>query len=90
MILSGRVAHNGQIAATTLPVVNVGNREHPKYLPAEVCTTLTWQNSRSKNGPKQTMELINFAFVRHGRMHTFSTTTVSMPLVFLRRAIQFW
>ena len=44
-----------------LPVVNVGNVEHPSYLPMEVCVVLQGQNARVVLPPKQTQEMIKFA-----------------------------
>ncbi|KAG4427462.1 hypothetical protein IFR05_017056, partial [Cadophora sp. M221] len=43
------------------PVVNVGNREHPMYLPAEVCVVLPGQPIGRRLSPLQTQEMITFA-----------------------------
>lgn len=45
----------------TLPVVNVGSRERPTYLPAEVCEVLPGQNANTKLSPEQTQKMISFA-----------------------------
>ena len=50
-----------RIADPNLPVVNVGNKENPSYLPAEVCIVLPGQFSQSKLDPSQTQEMIKFA-----------------------------
>ena len=44
-----------------MPVVNVGTRAIPIYLPAEVCEVLPGQVSRSKLNARQTSNMINFA-----------------------------
>lgn len=43
------------------PVVNVGNREHPSYLPAEVCVALPGQTIKRRLSPDQTQKMISFA-----------------------------
>lgn len=43
------------------PVVNVGTREKPIYLPPEVCSVLPGQNARTKLSPEQTQGMIRFA-----------------------------
>jgi hypothetical protein len=44
-----------------LPVVNVGNRENPSYLPAEVCVVLPGQTIKRRLSPDQTQQMITFA-----------------------------
>lgn len=44
-----------------VPVVNVGSRENPSYLPVDVCVVEPGQNSTSKLSPQQTKEMIAFA-----------------------------
>ncbi|KAL9010648.1 MAG: hypothetical protein Q9173_004437 [Seirophora scorigena] len=53
--------HKRSIASSDLPVVNVGNRENPSYLPAEVCVVMPGQNSQAKLDPAQTQQMIRFA-----------------------------
>ncbi|TVY86725.1 Protein argonaute 1B, partial [Lachnellula willkommii] len=43
------------------PIVNVGNREHPNYLPAEVCVVLPGQTIKRRLSPDQTQQMITFA-----------------------------
>lgn len=43
------------------PVVNVGNRENPSYLPAEVCLILPGQTVKRRLSPNQTQNMITFA-----------------------------
>ncbi|OJD25785.1 hypothetical protein ACJ73_02841 [Blastomyces percursus] len=47
-----------------LPVVNVGSREKPSYLPAEVCHVLPGQPANAKISPQQTQHMIRFAVQR--------------------------
>jgi hypothetical protein len=42
-------------------VVNVGNREHPSYLPAEVCVVLPGQTIKRRLSPDQTQNMIRQA-----------------------------
>ncbi|KAL2015718.1 hypothetical protein VTK56DRAFT_4914 [Thermocarpiscus australiensis] len=44
-----------------LPVVNVGTRENPTYLPPEVCVVMPGQSANSKLDPGQTQQMIRFA-----------------------------
>lgn len=44
-----------------LPVVNVGNKEFPSYLPVEVCVVLQGQNANVVLPPEQTAKMITFA-----------------------------
>lgn len=60
-ILSVWTAHSRTIKNDNLPVVNVGNRENPSYLPAEVCVVLPGQSYQSKLGPVETADIIKFA-----------------------------
>lgn len=43
------------------PVINVGNRENPVYLPAEVCVVEPGQTIKRRLSPEQTQKLISFA-----------------------------
>ncbi|KAL2371462.1 hypothetical protein RJ035_001965 [Blastomyces gilchristii] len=47
-----------------LPVVNVGSKEEPIYLPAEVCHVLPGQPANAKISPQQTQNMIRFAVRR--------------------------
>lgn len=53
--------YNRTIANVDLPVVNVGNREKPVYLPAEVCVVVDGQSSRKKLSPGATNRMMRFA-----------------------------
>lgn len=44
-----------------LPVINVGTRENPSYLPAEVCIVQPGQPAKTKLSPQQTQKMIQFA-----------------------------
>ncbi|KAJ5471191.1 hypothetical protein N7530_008548 [Penicillium desertorum] len=44
-----------------LPVVNVGTRDKPVYLPVEVCEVEAGQPVKSKLSPKQAQNMLNFA-----------------------------
>ncbi|KAI9661480.1 MAG: hypothetical protein M1831_003002 [Alyxoria varia] len=48
-------------AAKDLPVVNVGKKANPVYLPAEVCTVLQGQPASQVLSPDQTANMIKFA-----------------------------
>ncbi|RFU76037.1 hypothetical protein TARUN_6198, partial [Trichoderma arundinaceum] len=56
--------YNIRITDPRLPVVNVGNRENPVYLPLQVCHVLPGQPSNSKLDPTQTQQMIRFAVRR--------------------------
>ena len=43
------------------PVVNVGNKENPSYLPMEVCIIMPGQSSPAKLDPEQTASMIRVA-----------------------------
>ncbi|KAH8806441.1 QDE2 protein [Hyaloscypha sp. PMI_1271] len=43
------------------PVVNVGNRENPNYLPAEVCQVLPGETLKCRLSPGQAQAMITFA-----------------------------
>ena len=43
------------------PVLNVGNKENPSYLPVEVCVIMPGQSSQSKLDPGQTANMISVA-----------------------------
>ncbi|KAL4890621.1 ribonuclease H-like domain-containing protein [Aspergillus ambiguus] len=44
-----------------LPVVNVGTRDNPSYLPVEVCMVEPGQPAKAKLSPNQTRNMLNFA-----------------------------
>lgn len=44
-----------------MPVVNVGTRDRPSYLPVEVCEVEPGQPASSKLSPNQTRNMLNFA-----------------------------
>ncbi|KAL5336701.1 ribonuclease H-like domain-containing protein [Aspergillus crustosus] len=44
-----------------MPVVNVGNREKPSYLPVEACRVEPGQPAKAKLTPNQTREMMKFA-----------------------------
>ncbi|MCJ1247072.1 hypothetical protein MMC30_004283 [Trapelia coarctata] len=56
-----RTTHGRTIGNPNIPVVNVGNRENPSYLPVEVCVVMPGQSSQSKLDPAQTQQMIRFA-----------------------------
>ena len=49
------------ITDVTLPVINVGNRDNPMYLPAQVCQIEQGERFKSELLPSQTKQMINFA-----------------------------
>jgi hypothetical protein len=54
-------AYNITIKNPGLPVVNVGNRQNPSYLPPQVCDVLPGQPSKAKLSASQTQSMIRFA-----------------------------
>ncbi|KAJ8119976.1 hypothetical protein O1611_g10486 [Lasiodiplodia mahajangana] len=54
-------AYKIAIRDPNLPVVNVGTKEKPTYLPAQVCTILPGQPMRRQLSPGQTSKMIAFA-----------------------------
>ncbi|KAF2805607.1 putative RNA interference and gene silencing protein [Mytilinidion resinicola] len=58
--------YNIAVANPRVPVVNVGNRANPTYLPAQVCHVMPGQNSKSKLDAGQTQQMIRFAVRRPG------------------------
>ncbi|KKA19108.1 Qde2-like protein [Rasamsonia emersonii CBS 393.64] len=44
-----------------VPVINVGTRQNPSYLPAEVCIVEPGQPANTKLSPQQTQKMIQFA-----------------------------
>ena len=50
-----------RVDADDLPVVNVGNREHPTYIPAELCTVVPAQYLRSRLTIGQAQRMEQFA-----------------------------
>lgn len=45
----------------SLPVINVGSRQNPSYLPPDVCQVEPGQASNTKLTPSQTQQMIRFA-----------------------------
>ncbi|KAH6960011.1 PAZ domain-containing protein [Ilyonectria sp. MPI-CAGE-AT-0026] len=72
-LINGRAAYGISIADSHLPVVNVGNRENPTYLPAEVCYVMPGQPANTKLDPKQTQQMIRFAVRKPWENATFIT-----------------
>ncbi|KAI3322094.1 Piwi-domain-containing protein [Xylariaceae sp. AK1471] len=56
--------HGIRISNPNLPVVNVGNRENPSYLPPQVCYVLAGQPANHKLNQMQTQKMIQFAVRR--------------------------
>ncbi|KAL2831778.1 ribonuclease H-like domain-containing protein [Aspergillus cavernicola] len=57
-----------------LPVVNVGTRDQPSYLPVEVCSVEPGQAAKAKLSPNQTREMLKFA-VRSPAQNAMSIVT---------------
>lgn len=57
-----KIAYNRRLkAASTVPVVNVGNNQKPVYLPAEVCEVLPGQVYGGDQHPKMLQNMIKFS-----------------------------
>ena len=57
-----------------MPVINVGTRQNPSYLPADVCIVVPGQPSVAKLSPTQTQQMIRFA-VRKPAQNAHSIVT---------------
>ncbi|KAK0647518.1 Protein argonaute-2 [Lasiodiplodia hormozganensis] len=57
-------AYGRRIADPSLPVVNVGTRDHPSYLPPEVGVVMPAQPAKSKLDAEQTAQMIKCAVRR--------------------------
>ena len=56
--------HNITIANPEVPVLNVGTKENPSYLPAQVCEVLPGQAASAKLSSGQTDQIRGFAVRR--------------------------
>ncbi|KIW12117.1 hypothetical protein PV08_09391 [Exophiala spinifera] len=54
-------AYNIVIKNTKMPVLNVGNKQKPVYIPAQVCQVPEGQHASTKLSPRQTSAMIGFA-----------------------------
>ena len=62
--LIDREGHGQTVRDQNLPVVNVGTRDNPSYLPAQVCSVLPGQPASAKLSPQQTTAMLSFAVRR--------------------------
>ena len=69
-----------------MPVINVGNRGHPIYLPPEVCTVVEGQFWRSKLNTLQSRQMIKVA-VRKPWENAFSIVKDGKTAVGLSRQV---
>ena len=69
-----RRTYNKIVQDPRLPVINVGDRQNPSYLPVDVCNVMRGQASNAKLNPAQTQQMISFA-VRKPVMNATSITT---------------
>ncbi|KAI9795475.1 MAG: hypothetical protein M1833_007005 [Piccolia ochrophora] len=53
--------YNIRLSNPEAPIVNVGNAEHPCWMPAELCNVIPGQVARKKLSPEQTQEMIKVA-----------------------------
>jgi hypothetical protein len=65
-IANSHVAYNLRINDPKLPVINVGNSDHPTYLPVQVCHVVPGQTSNSHVhvDATQAQQMIKFAVRR--------------------------
>lgn len=49
---------------SSFPVINVGNREKPTYMPVDICEVYPGQVAREKLTPAQMEEMVEFAAQR--------------------------
>lgn len=57
-------AYNITVEDPSLPVINVGSRQNPSYLPPDVCQVDPGQASGDKLSRSQTQQMIRFAVRR--------------------------
>jgi hypothetical protein len=62
--LTHLLAYGITVTDPSLPVINVGTRQNPSYLPPDVCVVLPGQPSGAKLTPGQTQQMIRFAVRR--------------------------
>jgi eukaryotic translation initiation factor 2C len=55
-------------------VINVGTRDSPSYLPAQVCEVMPGQPANAKLSPAQTQQMIRFAV----RKPTYNAQSIVM------------
>ncbi|KAH7014059.1 ribonuclease H-like domain-containing protein, partial [Macrophomina phaseolina] len=75
-----RQRHNITVSDTDLPVVNVGSRQNPSYLPAQVCVVRPGQHSNEKLSRIQTQQMIRFA-VRKPHLNAQSIVTSGARMI---------
>lgn len=63
-----------------LPVVNVGSREKPSYLLAQVCLVIPGQPSKAQLSPAQTQQMIRFAVLKPVQ-NAASIITSGVPMI---------
>ena len=85
-------------------MVNVGSRDNPSYLPAQVCNVKPGQPANSKLSPAQTQQMIGFAVRKPlynaqsivssgGQLLGFEPTNPTLvrnPQLFIIYANSFW
>lgn len=57
-------AYNIVVKDPTLPVINVGTKDNPSYLPVDVCDVRAGQPAGTKLSSSQTQQMIRFAVRR--------------------------
>ncbi|RYP16592.1 hypothetical protein DL765_005053 [Monosporascus sp. GIB2] len=75
-----RQTYNISLKEVELPVINVGTRENPTYLPPEVCDILPGQTAGTKLSPNQTANMIGLA-VRKPSANAISIVGEGISLV---------
>ncbi|OQU96381.1 PAZ domain-containing protein [Cladophialophora immunda] len=69
-----RSQYNIAVSEPKLPVVNVGSKDRPSYLPAQVCMVIPGQTCNTQLSPSQTQQMIRFA-VRKPAQNAMSIVT---------------
>lgn len=69
-----------------MPVVNVGTRENPSYLPVEVCLVEPGQPAKSKLTPMQTRNMLSFA-VRGPASNAYSIVSKGTAVLGLKNLL---
>ncbi|KAH2990860.1 hypothetical protein KXV72_003163 [Aspergillus fumigatus] len=71
---------------SNMPVVNVGTRENPSYLPVEVCLVEPGQPAKSKLTPMQTRNMLSFA-VRGPASNAYSIVSKGTAVLGLKNPL---
>ena len=72
--------HGKRLKHPKLPLINVGSRQRPVYIPPELCIVKSQQDHRSKLSPGATADMIKFA-VRSAPVNAVTITGNNLKLL---------